>query len=497
SSSNWPGYRVLFTTRYILGTLLPFGSVKYIYREAFRVWKDRYGEFADYGVDIFSGLHIFPCPTVVLWVADAAAIKEITSQHTRFQKPLKQYNTLLFYGPNIVASEGSQWKRYKKICAPAFSEPNNRLVWSEAVRVMQDLFNDVWGAGETISVDNVAEVTLQVTLYIISAAGFGEQTTWQDNKAGPQGFHRMTFKDALHVLSTDVILKAIAPDWLLKYGPQRLRKVGTAYEELKAGIFQLYMTEMVRKRQDCDVKEERADLFTNLLDANDADAEFTLDDSELLGNIFIFLLAGHETSAHTLGFALGLLALYQNEQEVLYQHVQNVMHGKQTPDYEDMHALSHCLAFLYETLRLFPAAPNIPKVATEDTMLSTVDAAGETVTVPVPAGTPIVLHTPGLHYNPRYWPDPYTFKPSRFLDDWPRDAFIPFSGGHRSCIGRRFFEVEGVAILAMLVSRYKIEVKDEPQFAGETFEQRQERVLRARPGVTLTPVRVPLVFQRR
>lgn len=80
----------------------------------------------------------------------------------------------------------------------------------------------------------------------------------------------------------------------------------------------------------------------------------------------------------------------------------------------------------------------------------------------------------------------------------------------------RFFETEGIAILTMLISRYKIEVKEEPEFAGETFEQRKERIFRAKQGVTLTwviqqtcaclngsrlpplsPVRMPLVFKRR
>ena len=54
--SHWPGYRVLFTTRYAFSALIPFDSVKYLYREAFGVWKDKHSEFARYGVDIISGV---------------------------------------------------------------------------------------------------------------------------------------------------------------------------------------------------------------------------------------------------------------------------------------------------------------------------------------------------------------------------------------------------------------------------------------------------------
>ena len=58
-----------------------------------------------------------------------------------------------------------------------------------------------------------------------------------------------------------------------------------------------------------------------------------------------------------------------------------------------------------------------------------------------------------------------------------RDAFLPFSGGARACIGRGFAETEGVAVLTKIIARYRVEVKDEPRFRGETFEQRKERLL--------------------
>ena len=63
---------------------------------------------------------------------------------------------------------------------------------------------------------------------------------------------------------------------------------------------------------------------------------------------------------------------------------------------------------------------------------------------------------------------------------------MPFSDGARSCLGRRFFETEGVVILSMLLSRYKIELKPEPEFADETLEQTRARILTAKQGLTLT-----------
>ena len=112
-----------------------------------------------------------------------------------------------------------------------------------------------------------------------------------------------------------------------------------------------------------------------------------------------------------------------------------------------------------ETLRLYAPASFVPKVASEDCVLYPRDGSGNRVPVFVPKGSDIMFHMPGLHFNraysflhfvheessythdgviAKYWENPHEFDPSRFLKpDWPRDAFMPFSGGARSCIGRR------------------------------------------------------------
>jgi len=64
-------------------------------------------------------------------------------------------------------------------------------------------------------------------------------------------------------------------------------------------------------------------------------------------------------------------------------------------------------------------------------------------------------------------------------------------------MGRRFAELESIAVLTMFISRYKVEIKEEPQFSGESFEEKKERVFRATHILTLTPTRIPLVFKRR
>jgi len=203
-------------------------------------------------------------------------------------------------------------------------------------------------------------------------------------------------------------------------------------------------------------------------------------------------------SGRLLCFAFALLAFHPEEQEKLFEQIKSLLPEDRLPTYEEMPLYTYSVAVFNETLRLFPPVINIPKISVEDTVLTVGNAFGEKRTVPIPKDTRISINTPGLHYNPRYWKDPESFKPSRFLEsDWPRDAFLPFSAGARACLGRKFFETEGIAVLTMLVSKYKISLKEEPEFAGETMEQRKERIFRNKNGLTLTPTRVPLTFTRR
>ncbi|KAF9450841.1 cytochrome P450 [Macrolepiota fuliginosa MF-IS2] len=484
---NLPGYRGLFTA-YSFLNYLGVPKIAGVVQGSNYLFNDKHTPFASAGCDVVAHVSAYPCRADIL-LADAAVIKEVTSSRARFPKPVENYAALSFFGFNIVASEGEIWKKYRKITAPAFSDRNNKLVWDETIGIMNDLFNNVWGSKEVITVDHCRDVTLPIALFVIGIAGFGREMTWREDSSIPPG-HQMTFKDSLSIVSTHLLQRILVADWVMNL-TAKTREIKLGFEELK-----LYMLEMIEQRMNSE-KVERHDLFSSLLEANN-DEGGALSSEELIGNIFIFLLAGHETTAHTLCFCFALLALYPDEQEKLYQHIKSVLPDLRTPTYEEMPLLTQSIAVFYETLRMYPPAPNVPKRAAEDTTLSTTNAQGETVTIPLPKGTNLMISLPGLHYNPKYWEDPHMFKPDRFTKPgWDRDAFLPFSGGARACLGRKFFETEGIAALTMLVSRYKITIKEEPQFAHETLEQKMERVMRNKPSLTLTPIRCPLVFTRR
>ncbi|KAF9039207.1 cytochrome P450 [Panaeolus papilionaceus] len=489
SINNLPGYRTLYSQFGLVAFLLP--PIRWICLGTNHSFTNKHEAFQRVGWDAISSIFVSPEVTTTIELADADAIREVNSTRARFPKPLDQYEVLTFFGRNIVASEGEEWKKYRKISASAFSDRNNVLVWDETIKVVNDLFEGAWKGKTVISVENaVEEVTLPLALFVISIAGFGYAISWDDG-ALPKG-HKMTFKNALHISARDIAYKFLAPEWAMTW-TEKLRTVKMAFEELRQ-----YMVELIEERSKMSDNIERHDIFSNLLEANRDDGQFSkLVDDELIGNIYIFLLAGHETSAHTLAFALALLSLYPEEQEAMFEHIKSVSPDGRPLTYEQMPQLTYSLAVLNETLRMCPPVVNIPKVAAEDTTLTVGNMNGEKLIIPVPKGTKVALNTPALHYNPRYWDDPMAFKPSRFLKEYNRNAFIPFSAGPRACLGRKFTETEVIAALTMIISRYRVSITEEPQFANESFEQRKARVLSTVNILTLTPKRIPLTFTLR
>ncbi|KAH9855318.1 cytochrome P450 [Lenzites betulinus] len=491
SVHNLPGFRTLFSDRFIWFPFRVDGVSPGLQSEV-NLYR-KHMDFEEAGWDIMAGVSGFPSSEVTLYLADPAVIKDVIGARARFPKPMGPYRLLLAFGPNLVASEGEEWKRQRRLVAPSFSERNNKLVWDETVRIVRDLLENVWGARETVVVENATDLTVPITLLVIGVAGFGRRITWNEDAKAPAG-HQVTFKDALNDVSRNLFLQIMFPKWMLRWGTPTMRRFHTAYTELGQ-----YMQEMIDARRGAAVKEERHDLFSTLLDANEGLAESgeKLTDTGLMGNIFIFMVAGYETSAHTLAYAFILLALYPDEQEKFFQAVKATLSDGHIPEYSELSSFAYSMAVFNETLRLFPPVITIPKQSAEDTSFTTTNAAGETRTIPVPKGTYVTVHTPGLHNNPKYWDDPDAFKPARFLGDYPREAFLPFSGGPRGCIGRGFSETESIAVLTLLISRYRVEVKDEPQFAGESFAQRRARLLKSKLSVTLYPTHAPLVFRRR
>ncbi|TRM69322.1 cytochrome P450 [Schizophyllum amplum] len=487
SVRDWPGPRSLLSDGSILGNALP--PILYVAPGMNSHFINKFDLFQQYDCDVIARVSYWPKAGATIHIANAETLKLASWARQRFPKDIEVYAALQIFGNNIVASEYDEWKFHRRIAAPAFSDRNNNLVWAKTVDTVNGLMSDVWKNEKEVHVDNLLDLALSSALFVIGGAAFGRTISWLDEETVAPG-HKMSFKDAMVCVSTDVTIYMISPNWMPGF-TEKIRRVRMAFDELE-----IYMTEMVEERRIG--KMERFDLLTRLLEENDHD-EDAMSMRGILSNIFMFMVAGHETLAHTLCFAFALLALYPDEQDKLYGHIKSVLPKDGTlPTFDDMSKYTQTMAVFNETLRMFPPVTTIPKVSAEDQVVGgTRLSDGSKVTVPCPVGTMVGFSIAGLHYNPRYWQSPHEFRPNRFLGDWPRDAFLPFAAGPRACLGRKFAETEGIAIITLLVAKYRVEIKEEPEFSCESFDQRRERVLRTTGGLTLTPVRVPLTFRRR
>ena len=194
-------------------------------------------------------------------------------------------------------------------------------------------------------------LTLKIALFVrrgglsalidqaISAAAFSQRPPWRDDAADalPPG-HALSFRTALHGVLENVFAYMVLPDAAYRLPSRRIRHIGAAFTELHT-----YFREMIAERRasGMDPRESdigRRDLLGALVFANapasgdgeDGKARATLDDDEVMGNLYILLLAGHDTTAHTLAFCFALLALYPDVQQRLVEHIESVC-GEREP----------------------------------------------------------------------------------------------------------------------------------------------------------------------
>ncbi|KAF9010195.1 cytochrome P450 [Cyathus striatus] len=484
--------------------------------------------YRKHGTTILSSI-TFSGEIPTFWLSDADSIKTVSTDRAVFVKDVEAYETINIYGQNLVGTEGVEWKRHRTVAKTAFNEANNAFVWKETIRVASEWFNEL-----DRSTKNTAEISVdllhdfaQVTLLVISSAGFGRRVSWsEDRKTEPPPGHKVAFRPALASAIMSLIPKALTPVWIYALSERIHIPIVTSFlKETKESfeVLKYHMLDLVGLARDWvaggRVKPMDAALLRNLVEANmtqEGDVNGRrLTDDELLSDIFVFLLAGHETTAHTLCFVIILLALYPDIQEKVFEEALRLWpNGAPTPNShtsykESMSRLEYTSAVFHEAVRLYPPVARMARHTLSDTRLkakrfSTTSegkiGSVKEITVPIKAGSIVILDTFGLHKNPIHWGDDVEeFKPSRFIDTdtykWPRDAFIAFSAGHRTCIGQRFALTEGICVLASLIRRYKVLLPVDMN--GKPFEQQKREMLKWKPGVTITPVNARVRFQPR
>jgi cytochrome P450 len=216
---------------------------------------------------------------------------------------------------------------------------------------------------------------------------------------------------------------------------------------------------------------DRGDLLSMLLAAVDTE-EGTggMTDKQVRDECVTVMLAGHETSANALSFALWELAKNPEVQERLYEECRRVL-GERLPAAEDYGQLGYAAQVFAETIRIFPPVWVTARTAADEYWYRDIT---------IPKGAIMLAPQIVAHRDPRFWEDPLRFDPQRFAEEnkagRPRFCYFPFGAGARQCIGEGLAWMEGVLILALVARHWRLSLPSDAL---------QE--LRLRPAISLRP----------
>jgi cytochrome P450 len=288
---------------------------------------------------------------------------------------------------SMFMAEGAEWKWQRHAVAPAFRH-DKLLALVPGFSAMAARQADRWRGPPGGLPINVAEAMAQTTFEIIANAVLG---------AAPLDAQKIG--DALTIDLASVPWRFIlasfhAPSWIPYPGRWRAARARDRIYRAAAHV-------VAQRRQ---VPSTRSDLLDLLLQARDDETGRIMGDEELVRNLVTFLLAGHETTAVALTWALWLLAKYPNVQDKVAAEVESVI-GSNTVEARHVECLTFTRQVLQEAMRLYPPAPAISRQPLVPLVLG-----GEQLT---PA-TQVTITIYPLHRNRRFWKHPNSFDPDRF-----------------------------------------------------------------------------------
>jgi cytochrome P450 len=367
--------------------------------------------------DLFT-LRIAPGPRPIVLVSRPDDIKQIFAGHPR-DFHAGAGNAIL--GPvmgehSVLLTDEDQHLRARKLLMPAFNGASLRrydtLVHSLAEREVQS-----WRPGSTISaLDRMNGLTLEIILQVV----FGVTDEQRLSRLRP----RVT---AVVDIGTSILLGWMFPP-LLRWGPWR------SYAENLVALDRLLYAEIAERRTLPDLAS-RGDVLSRLLLVGGADGEQPLTDAELRDQLVTLLLAGHETTASALAWALHELG----------RDPRQLARAQQACDDGDDGYLE---AVLKESMRLHPVIPMVARVLRSPQRIGGFD---------LPAGVTVAPSVILAQLNEESFPEHRTFRPGRFVGAQPApNTWIPFGGGVRRCLGAGFSLMEGVAVLREVLARYDV-----------------------------------------
>lgn len=387
-------------------------------------WRAEYGDVVK--VQFRRWTHILNNPDDVKHV--------LVSHQGRYHKGENLKIASAVFGRGLLTSEEPLHLTQRHLMQPAF----HRDVLQTYAEVMADRTSRMAESWKRPQEVNVHQAMMRLTLEIAAKTMFGtDDLTDAAALSDAIGALQVVFRGRTESLWSP-------PEWFPS--PNNLR----AWKALDVmdGLI-LRIIEERRKHPG-----SQMDLLSMLLRAQDDEGK-GMDDGRLRDEALTLLLAGHETTASGLSWALYLLATHPNIATQVREEVDQVLRGRpaQAADVPKLQLTDRVFS---EAIRLYPPAWVFTRLAVEEDVLSS--------GIHIPPHTEVMVSPWAMQRNPQYYPNPEEFDPDRFLpeerDLRPQFSYFPFGGGSRRCIGEPFARMEAVLILATLLSKVRFEPID-------------------------------------
>lgn len=341
-------------------------------------------------------------------------------------------------GESIFTTNGEVWKKQRELLRPSFEMTRINKVFnlmSEAVADMMDRFSKY----PNHAIIEVDEAMTFITADVIFRTIMSSKLDEEKGKKILNAF--VTFQEqSLHTAMRRMFR---FPKWLsYVLGDRKRAKAGDVIRQV--------LSDIIKPRYDMADNAEFEDILGSLLLVVDADTNKRFSFEEILDQVAMLFLAGHETTASSLTWTLYLLSLYPKEQEKAYEEITQVLQGGAIE-------ISHLRQFKYltnifkESLRLYPPVGFFAREAKKDTQVR--DKL-------IKKGSGVVIAPWLIHRHEEFWTNPHGFNPSRFEGEYKKDAYLPFGVGERICIGQGFAMQEAILILANILKTYKLELEE-------------------------------------
>lgn len=364
-------------------------------------------------------------------------------------------------GNSVFLTNGETWKQQRRIIDPAFEGGRLKETFPamrEAAEACVERLRDK--TGQQIECE---EITSHAAADVIFRTLFSVPI---ENEVATEVFQKFrAYQRAQPLLNLAAFVPL--PHWLPRFHSRNTRR---SAQDIRSLIGRL-----TAERANA-IEQGRApdDLATKIMTTADPHTGKRFSTDEMVDQVAIFFLAGHETSASALAWTLYLMALYPDWQDKVASEAQVL----DDPTFAAMSRLKISRDVFREALRLYPPVPMMVRQTTCPEQFRNREIC---------KGSQIVISPWHLHRQERLWEDPDAFNPARWSSEngktCQREAYIPFSAGPRVCTGAGFAMVEGPLILSMLLRAYKFET-----IPGKTPVPVAHLTVRSKDGIWLRMV---------